>query len=296
MDQTLLEFFNQSLAHPWLDVVMIGLTTWVAAALPLSGFALLLSPARRRFGFTLLSATLGAVLLALMFQYLAMRPRPEMVRLIIAQPNFPSFPSGHAAGAFGWAVVILMAERQRWWGWAGLLLAGLIALSRLYLGHHFPSDIFAGAVLGVALGIVSYGLIIRRGGWGWLLWLQVALALLISLMAYLGVLPYWLIRWPFADKVMHFLLIGSVAFWLNLWLRGRTFQLLTWAIPLAIAIPFSLALVEETLQFFSPIRSADLSDMLSNTLGLLFFWWLSRKVLVMSDQNTSPTHPTGFAG
>ncbi len=75
--------------------------------------------------------------------------------------------------------------------------------------------------------------------WQWLVWPQAALVVVLTQMAYLGYLPWHLLRWPYADKVLHFLLFGAVVFWLNLWLNGRTMQLGHWVIPIAIFLPMS---------------------------------------------------------
>lgn len=288
MDQTLLTFFNQTLAHPLLDWLMIAASTAGLALLPVLGLALLLSPKQRRVGQAILAGMLVGLILALIFQQLAGRPRPEAVRLLLPVSGFPSFPSGHATLAFSTAMVLLLAYRRRTWSILALTGATLIALSRLYLGMHYPADLIGGAILGSASGAVAYGLIVaRRAGsfnWGWLLWLQIAVALLVTQMAYLGILPYRLLDWPLADKVLHFLLIGSIAFWLNLWLDGRTLSGGYANIPLAIVIPFSLALAEEGLQSFSPLRTASLIDLSSDLLGLLLFWWLSRKLIAWQNE------------
>jgi len=303
IDFTLFTFFNQTLAYPWLDPVMIGLTLAGFASLPVLGVILLIGR-ERKVGLTILVGLAVSLLFTLLLQFSTLRPRPEAVRLLLPTPNFPSYPSGHAAAAFCTAVVVgLSYRRLHWWGLA-LAGAGLIAFSRVYIGHHYPSDILGGAVLGASVGAACYGLIVAhtrsttspppglsseadqkpttgrdRPGWMWLLWPQIAIAVIVSHMAYLSILPTQVLQWPLVDKTLHFLLIGSIAFWLNLWLRGRTIKVGSWAIPLALLIPFSLALLEEGVQFFSPVRSADLFDLLSDLAGLMFFWWLSQKLL-----------------
>ncbi|HEX9924555.1 MAG TPA: VanZ family protein [Anaerolineae bacterium] len=308
IDLTLLTLFNQVWIHPLLDRIMIGLTLAGFASLPVLGVILLIGR-ERKVGLAILVGLAISLLFTLMLQFSALRPRPEAVRLLLPTPNFPSYPSGHAAAAFSTALVVgLSYRRLRWWGLA-LAGAGLIAFSRVYVGHHYPSDILGGAVLGASIGAACYGLIVAqtrstasprpgssnksapdeadqrpatgrdRPGWMWLLWPQIAIAVIVSQMAYLNILPTRVLEWPFVDKTLHFLLIGSIAFWLNLWLRGRTIKVGSWAIPLAVLIPFFLALLEEGVQFFSPVRSADLFDLLSDLAGLLFFWWLSHKII-----------------
>ena len=68
----------------------------------------------------------------------------------IALPHDPSMPSGHAMNAFAGAVLLgSIVPRARW---PLLALACAVALSRVYLGVHFPSDVLAGAALGAAIG------------------------------------------------------------------------------------------------------------------------------------------------
>lgn len=66
--------------------------------------------------------------------------------------NGGSFPSGHAIGAFSMATIIAERyRRHRWVPWVAYGLAALVGFSRITLQEHFPSDIFAGAVLGYAI-------------------------------------------------------------------------------------------------------------------------------------------------
>ena len=64
-----------------------------------------------------------------------------------------SFPSGHATGAFAVAAVFAWEFRERRWArWVAYGTASLVAVSRVGLGRHFPSDVLAGAVLGRSIG------------------------------------------------------------------------------------------------------------------------------------------------
>lgn len=63
--------------------------------------------------------------------------------------NDSSFPSGHACNAF--MIAALFAERLRRKRYILYGLAGVVALSRIYLGVHYPSDVIMGACLGLAI-------------------------------------------------------------------------------------------------------------------------------------------------
>lgn len=280
MDGKLLNYLNQSLAHPWLDGLMLLSTTLGLAVLPLCALFLLCTRRHRRLGWTLVLGMALTLVCTLAFQFLVLRPRPEAVRLILPQPpGFFSFPSGHASLVFSFAAVLVLAWRHTRWSAVVITLAVLVSVSRIYLGHHYPSDVLGGMMLGIGGGATVYGLIHVRAEWpaklGMLIWMQIGVAATICLMAYMKLLPTRLLTWPFSDKVIHFLLVGSFAFWLNLLLRGRRIG----RVPLAILLPGALAFIEEGLQFFSPVRNAGPGDMLSNILGLCCFWLISEWVL-----------------
>jgi undecaprenyl-diphosphatase len=82
----------------------------------------------------------------------------------IGAPHDPSFPSGHAAGSFcvaGFVALVLPAAWPRFPRLSrvvaafAVLIAALIALSRVYLGAHFPSDVAGGALLGALVGAIA---------------------------------------------------------------------------------------------------------------------------------------------
>ena len=70
---------------------------------------------------------------------------------LIGKSEFNSFPSGHTATAIGFATVILLASPL--WGSAAMLIAVAIALSRLLLGAHHPSDLLAASFLAIGVAI-----------------------------------------------------------------------------------------------------------------------------------------------
>jgi undecaprenyl-diphosphatase len=297
MDRFVLDLVNQQWTNPLLDWLMIGLTTVGFALLPLVGYLLWKWGHRARWrqvGAAILWALAGSAVLTFLFYYLAMRPRPELVwpgelRLLLPTPPLPALPSGHAAAAFATATVLFLGVRRRWVSTLAVVGALAISYSRIYLGHHYPSDLFAGAVFGMAVGAAAYGLLLLEGNLyervRWLLWPQVGLVIVMTQMAYLDVLPTRLLLWPYADKVIHALFFGAVVFWLTMWWPERRVRVGRWALPLAIVLPITLALAEEIVQAFSPLRTGDLVDLSADLLGMITFWWLSRRLIYASNQS-----------
>lgn len=91
------------------------------------------------------------------------RPRPVLYTARAARvahdgDNLRSFPSGHASAAFAVATAYWLARRDLTGtpgaaGWAAVGTAGAVALLRVVGGKHFPTDVLAGALLGIAGGV-----------------------------------------------------------------------------------------------------------------------------------------------
>jgi undecaprenyl-diphosphatase len=76
--------------------------------------------------------------------------------------TYQSFPSGHATTAFALAAVVGFASER--WFYPVLVLASLIGLSRLTLGVHYPTDVIAGAIIGL-LGAYAVRVVFAARGW-----------------------------------------------------------------------------------------------------------------------------------
>ena len=152
-----------------LDPVFEGITyagsfgvAWLLLAVALSGFAWRRPWLAVRTGATILVAeavSAGAKDWLERERPPLRDPDPEP---LVALPATSSFPSGHATVGFACATVLaLSVPRLRWPLFA---LAAVIALSRIYVGVHYPLDVLAGAALGVSIGLaVRYaGAVIRR--------------------------------------------------------------------------------------------------------------------------------------
>jgi undecaprenyl-diphosphatase len=85
---------------------------------------------------------------------------PAQAHLLIARSHDPSFPSDHATGAFALAFGIWLYDRTI--GTALLILAAVMGIARVYVGMHYPSDVVAGALIGVVVATVLSRLPVGR--------------------------------------------------------------------------------------------------------------------------------------
>jgi undecaprenyl-diphosphatase len=87
------------------------------------------------------------------------RPRPFVadpsgVHLFAHHAADPSFPSDHATAAFAIAVAIFLRDRR--WGAVALTFASVLAVGRVAMGVHYPSDVLGGAALGAACALLLW--------------------------------------------------------------------------------------------------------------------------------------------
>ena len=124
---------------------------------------LLIIPKTRKTGVIMLAALLADVLLCnVVIKNLVARTRPfdvnTAVQLLVAKPRDYSFPSGHTAASFASVTALYLAGEKKMWKVA-LVLAVLIALSRLYLYVHYPTDIIGGVIFGSLSGYLGYKIV-----------------------------------------------------------------------------------------------------------------------------------------
>jgi membrane-associated phospholipid phosphatase len=146
---------------PALDVALARVSQAANHSKISIGLALALALAGGRNGMRaavrgMASVGVTSAVVNLAFKPLVRRRRPDRLGLFavgrprVRMPTTRSFPSGHTAAAFAFATGV-----GRELGWAGPPLYGLASLigySRVHTGVHYPIDVIAGALAGVALG------------------------------------------------------------------------------------------------------------------------------------------------
>jgi membrane-associated phospholipid phosphatase len=187
MDQAIFHLINERWTHPALDLFMAAISDveiWKPLLIVLGLFLLLFMGFKwRAFIICLaLALVLARYCLVSTLMTAGVRRRPKqaqkvrMVQLERARPHFltlfkkptirysdesdrtksgPSFPSGHVMDNVIIATMCALFFRR--WGWLYFILAAAIAYSRIYLGAHWPSDVFGTAFLaaGVALLVAA---------------------------------------------------------------------------------------------------------------------------------------------
>ena len=161
--------FIQNITSPIMDRIMVFITTlgnsgtlWIVIAV-----LMLCSKKYRVTGIMLAVGLIGSLLIGnIVLKPLVGRMRPFQVKegidLLIAAPRDFSFPSGHTLSSVISATILLLREKKI--GYAATVTAFLIAFSRLYLYVHFPTDIIAGAVIGIIIGFLSVKLVNSKIG------------------------------------------------------------------------------------------------------------------------------------
>ena len=158
IELNILDWF-QTLHTPFLDKLMVFITSlgnagiiWIVMTI-----VFLLIPKMRKTGAVMAVALIIDLLLCnVILKNLVARTRPydvnTGVQLLVSRLHDYSFPSGHTLSSFVAATIIMHSDRRM--GIAAYVFASIIAFSRLYLYVHFPTDILAGALLGIIIGLI----------------------------------------------------------------------------------------------------------------------------------------------
>lgn len=168
-DLPILDWIAANLWCPVLDAVMPVITVlgdagifWIALAA-----IFLLIPKHRKMGLSMgVALIMGVVICNMILKPLVGRIRPYDYQLEVFQKTIPllierqhdfAFPSGHTIASFEGAVAIWIRNKKL--GAAALILAMLIAFSRLYLYVHYPTDVIASVILGTGLAFLGSWLV-----------------------------------------------------------------------------------------------------------------------------------------
>ena len=158
----------QDIHNPALDKVMVFVSVlgnagifWIAV-----GLLLLITKRYRRGGAQMLVAMAVTFIIGnLILKNLVARERPcwidREVLLLMASPSDYSFPSGHSMNGFAGSVSLLCIDKRI--GIPAVILAAVIAFSRLYLFMHFPTDVFAGIVIGLVIALITNYVFWKKG-------------------------------------------------------------------------------------------------------------------------------------
>lgn len=169
MDIAILKWFDATFhSQTWLNYIMIGITyigEFGAAAI-ICAVVLFIFKKTRWAGVGVAAAfVLDVLIVNIILKLTVDRPRPwetypdlgfqEFHKLIgVREPTDSSFPSGHTAACFAAAVMLVMYYKAK--GIPAVVVAFLVALSRIYLCMHYPSDVLGGIVIGSACGVAGY--------------------------------------------------------------------------------------------------------------------------------------------
>ena len=155
LDGNILLWIQEYIRQDWMEgfwkgITMLGDSGWFWIALSL----LLMVPRQTRWiGITSLAAiVIGALITNVTLKNLVARTRPyevvEGLVLLIEKQRDYSFPSGHTCASFAAAGVYWRMLPKKF-GIPLVILAAMIAFSRLYVGVNYPTDVLAGLLIGL---------------------------------------------------------------------------------------------------------------------------------------------------
>jgi len=116
-------------------------------------------------------------------------------------------------------------------------------------------------------------------------WLLVAVFFLLlilgaTILAYLKLVPTEIKNIPYYDSIGHFLLFGMLALSLDHALKRKMFHFNHFSFPIASFVVGLYAIIDESLQAFSNVRTIELSDLLFGFLGIACLTTLGRRLLI----------------
>ena len=155
--------FIHARATPSWDHLFLNLTRLgnIQIALPVTLIIILfyVYKSEKKHALIIAASVAGAVVANSALKLLFHRTRPALWHTIITEKSY-SFPSGHALVSSALISAIILICWNKSYRFVvlgvGVLLIGLIGLSRVYLGVHYPSDIIGGWIIGSAWSVITY--------------------------------------------------------------------------------------------------------------------------------------------
>jgi undecaprenyl-diphosphatase len=178
-DLPILEWIQENVANGFLDFLMPIITIfgdagifWIACAA-----VMLIFPKTRKTGLAMgVALVMGLLVCNICLKPMVARMRPLVYeveilgnsaadllhsgQLLVGKPSDFSFPSGHTIASFEAAGVLMLNNKKL--GIPALVLAILIAFSRMYLFVHYPTDVLVSVVLGTLFAILA-NYLVKKG-------------------------------------------------------------------------------------------------------------------------------------
>ncbi len=161
LDTRAFRFFNIRGARPiWLDRFMVWFTQLGNGFAALGIALIIFAFGNQRLAYELILGILTLWLVVEIIKFLVHRSRPfkrvTETRIVGYQAIGRSFPSGHTSLAFFIATLLGMQFHFNVWIMILLyIIAGIVGITRMYVGAHYPRDVLAGAILGTAWGMIG---------------------------------------------------------------------------------------------------------------------------------------------
>ncbi len=126
------------------------------------GIWMIIHNSKRSFGY-ILASILSSALLVIILKNMFQRPRP--IEYFVIEQGGYSFPSAHAlvSSATYWTVLRNTANKNKIFRIFLIVFPILIALSRLALGVHWPSDVLTGLLIGYCVALTNGYLYLKKG-------------------------------------------------------------------------------------------------------------------------------------